>query len=262
MKRFIKSALFMILGVLILCSSLFMASAEGETATINGQQIKVGDTVTYTFNVSDADQKVTGMQINIFFDQDALELQEVTDGVLNGSSTINDNQNKDGRIVLVNAFMNGGGLACKEKTALATATFKVKAAVETEITYFVQYLYDIDMVDIYSYTFTCDLTSGDVVISEDKTPILADGTVTDKITEVDNFRNNQEGKGDGIKREPVTVNNTPSNNTVNTPQTQTQQGGDNNNNSSNTAIIVAIGGVAIVAVAVVLIMVLKPKSHQ
>lgn len=201
-KRKTLSTCFICL-LLMLISCACPVSAEN-TADVNGVQMSVGDTFTYTFNVSDAEQKISGMQINIFFDQDVLELLEVTDGVLGGTSVINDNQGKDGRIVLVNGFMNGGGLECKEKTALATATFKVIAPETTEVTYFVQYLYDIDMIDIYSYTFTCDITSEGTVISENKTPILADSSMTDVLTYPDNFRNNQEGKGDGIKREPVT----------------------------------------------------------
>lgn len=265
MKKFIKITFVAMLSILILLTSVFIASAEGETATVNGQEIKVGETITYTFNISEAEQKVTGMQMNIFFDQEALELVEVTDGVLNGSSTINDNQNGDGRIVLVNAFMNGGGLNCKEKTALATATFKVTAAVETEITYFIQYLYDIDMVDIYSYTFTCDLTAGDTVISEDKTPILADGAVTDQLTEVDNFRNNQEGKGDGIKREPQTVpaatQNQPSGGTSPTQPTTSSEDGDSSE-GGNTGLIIALVGTVIVAAAIAGVVIFKLKSQK
>ena len=262
MKRFMKITVLSVLSLLILCSAVFMASAEGEVAKINGQEIKVGDTVTYTFNISEAEQKVTGMQMNIFFDQDVLELVEVTDGVLNGSSTINDNQNKNGRIVLVNAFMNGGGLECKDKTALATATFKVVSAAETEISYFIQYLYDIDMVDIYSYTFTCDLTSGDVVIAENKTPILADGSVTDELTAGDNFRNNQEGKGDGIRREPTNVapQGGSSQNSANAQPVTTAEG--SGSSGGNTGTIIAIVGTVVVLAAVAGVVIMKLKSDK
>lgn len=259
MKRLMKITVLSLLSLMILCSAVFMASAEGEVAKINGQEIKVGDTVTYTFNISEAEQKVTGMQMIIFFDQDVLELVEVTDGVLGGSSTINDNQNKDGRIILVNSFMNGGGLECKDKTALATATFKVTSAAETEITYFIQYLYDIDMVDIYSYTFTCDLTSGDVVIAEDKTPILADGSVTDELTAGDNFRNNQEGKGDGIRREPT--NPAPQGGgTSNVQPTTTAEG--SGSSGGNTGTIIAIVGTVVVLAAVAGVVIMKLKSGK
>lgn len=203
MKKSIIRLFSILLPAVLMISCTMLSASAAENARVNGVEIAVGEEFTYTFNISDADQKIAGMQMNLFFDQDALELVGVSDGVLNGTSTINDNQNKDGRITYINAFMNGGGLKCKDETVVATATFRVISAEDTDITYFIEYLYDINLVDIHSYTFTCDFLSRETVISQGNIPLLADKTIRDDLTGFDTFQNNEEGKGDGVKRDPA-----------------------------------------------------------
>ena len=196
MKKSIIRLFSILLPAVLMISCTMLSASAVETARVNGIEIAVGEVFTYTFNISDAEQEIVGMQMNLFYDTDVLELVGVSDGVLNGTSTINDNQNKDGRITYINAFMNGGGLKCKDETVVATATFRVISAEDTDITYFMEYLYDINLADIHSYTFTCDILSSESVISQGNTPILADKTIRDELTGNDTFQNNEEGKND------------------------------------------------------------------
>ena len=77
------------------------------------------------------------------------------------------------------------------------------AAEETEITYYMPYLYDIDLVNIYDYTFTYSLAVGDAAVITDQAPILAEGDELDKVSDKGDFQNNADGVGGGKPKKPV-----------------------------------------------------------
>ncbi len=204
MKKTFKTIVVTFLMVLMLALSMLPAFAA-ENATVNGKEAKVGDTVTYTFNIqAKGKQNVAGIHMCVFFDQEILELQSVNADNLTGNLIVNDNQNKDGQIIITNSMINGAtGLDIKEKTTLATVSFKVLKAEETEITYYMPYLYDIDLVNIYDYTFTYNLTVGDTAVITDQAPILAEGDELDKVSDKGDFQNNADGVGGGKPKKPV-----------------------------------------------------------
>ena len=170
-----------------------------KTATMNNIEVEVGDTVSYTFFVekmTDVDvRKITGITICTFFDQKALELVSVSADNLKGTTVINDNQNKDGQIVVSNSMINGlEGLDIDSRVSFFTATFKVKEAVKSEITYYVPYMYDIHLDNITNYKLTYDLKAKDTGSSvTEETPVLVTGSNLSKIADIGDFVNTEEG---------------------------------------------------------------------
>lgn len=255
MKKFTKFFFAALIAALIICLSVVPAFADSDV-TVNGNDAQIGDTVTYAFSIEGSEQKVAGIHMVIFFDPDVLELKEVNADNL-GSATINDNLNGNGQIIIVNSLINGAaGLKCSDKTVLATATFEVKKKGNTEISYFIPYLYDIDLVNIYDYKLTYDLDIDGAEAVVDRTPILADVSALDGFDRGD-FDNNVEGTGSGIK--PVVTSAKPAGNAG-------SNGADNqgNSNSSETdsgsskdTVIAAVAIVLIIVVAIVVLVVLK-----
>lgn len=256
MKKFSKILIVTLISVLILCASIIPAFAD-EVSTVNGQQAPVGSTVTYTFKIADAHQKIAGIHMVIFFDQEHLTLESVNADNLSGS-TINDNLAGNGQIVIVNSLVNGSsGLKCEDTTELVTATFKVAASGESNVEYYIPYLYDFDMVNIYDYTLTSDLAVDGEVVIEEQTPILADVSTLDGFDAGD-FANNEEGTGSGEK--PV-VTQAPA------VDGNDGNGGSGSSSSSGTSPVgsgVLVGAICagVVVIAIVALVVVKVVSGK
>ncbi len=245
MKRTIKLLSTFIIMIFILCISALPAFAAGE-ATVNGKTASVGSTVEYTLSISDAHQSICGIHYVIFFDTNALKLTNFNADNVGG--TINDNQNGDGQIVVVNGLINGAsGLACNDKTILATATFEVIGEGDTSIEYYIPYMYDFDMVNIYDYTLTHDIKIDGTDVISDEAPALRDVSDIDGFDKGD-FENSPEGTGSGIKPETTA----PSNNT-------------NNNNTQpklDGKVVGAIVVGCIILIAIVILLVIKSKNSK
>ncbi|MBQ9743453.1 MAG: hypothetical protein IJV88_07360 [Ruminococcus sp.] len=265
MKNTMKKILVTALCLLMLCLSLVTASAD-EAAMVNGFSAPVGSTVTYTLNISDASQKIAGAHLEFYYDRDYLTLQSVTaDNMAN--STINNDVNQTGRILVINSLVNGtSGLACTEKTALVTLTFEVAAKGDTNITYYVPYLYDIDMVNLYEYTFTTDLTIDGVVATADEAPILEDVSKRDDVTDKGDFANNPQGTGSGEPQAVISTNaageilDSNGNVVQGQPVTDAQGNiigvtpGTDKSLSSGTIVAIVCGGVVVVAIGALIAM--------
>jgi len=191
MKRFFKTFICLMMILFLICSSTFVSKAEEATATINDTNFMVGDTITYQFNLSDCKQKLAGMQIYFFFNQDALELNEATDGDLNCGTVINPNNNKDGKILFVNGMIPN--VMCENKTSIAKMSFTVKSAATSYITYFVQYLYDENVEDLHTYKFTYDLICNNEMVVDSQRPVLAGESQVEGLVMSDNFQNTAKG---------------------------------------------------------------------
>lgn len=237
-----------ILVTALLIIAMFCLSALPSFAAVNGNEAPVGSTVEYTLSISGAEQKITGIHLELFYDQTCLELKDVNTDNLSGSTTVNDNQNKDGNIKVVNGLVNGSaGLACVEKTDLVTVTFEVIAEGDSEIKYYIPYLYDYDMVDFYKYTLSQTITVDNNVIAENIPPVLAGDEEFDGVDSFDkgDFQNSPEGTGSGVKVLPTTTQNSDSDST--------------DKKTDSTATLFLICGSVIVA-AVVVLLIVKSKS--
>lgn len=246
MNKFFKVIVSVLMATLLLCLSVLPAFA-----TVNGKEAPVGSTVEYTISISDCVQKITGIHLEIFFDQSTLKIKEVNTDNLAGSTTVNDNQNNDGTIRVVNGLINGAsGLECKEKTDLVKVSFEVIAEGDTEIKYYIPYLYDYDMVNLYKYTLSQTISVDGEVVAENVPPVLAgdeDFAGVDTFDKGD-FENSPQGTGSGIKVEPTK---SPAQNT----EAQTSDNGGEKDNTVTIALVCA----GIIVVAIVVLVIAKSK---
>lgn len=253
MKKFSRIILSAVLVFMLVCASV-VTSFAAEVLVVNGKEATVGSTVTYTFSIGDAHQKLCGIHLILFFDQDCLELTDVDASALEGGTIINDNKNNDGRVIITNSFINGTeGLDCSETKDVVTATFKVIKDGSTDITYYVPYLYDIDTVNIYDYTFSSSIAVDGQVVVATETPVLEDVQKLDNFRDAGDFENNVEGTGSGVK--PVVT------------QAQ-QQGGNhggssgNGGNSKSAVPIICVGVIVAAIVALVVVKTVNGKKNQ
>lgn len=251
MKRIFTASIVGMLACILMISTMLCAVAA-PASTVNGAEAKVGSTVEYTLYLESNKQDVVGIQMIFKFDNELLELKNV-DLANFPSATLNANKGNDGMIYFNHSDINGQSF--KEAKEVAKLTFEVIKEGASDIEYLVQYLYDIDLVNIYDYSLTYSLSvDGETEIATE-TPILADA---DKIVaDVDanfdrgDFANNVEGTGSGIK--PTEA-----------PKTQaaSSSGNTDNDGGSNTALYV-VGGVVVVAlIAVVILAVIKRNKTE
>lgn len=208
MKNLMKKLLSLIVAVMLLVLSVPFAFAT------ESKQAEAGDTVEYTLSIADAQQKITGIHFELYFNKDIMKVKSYNADNLVGS-VINADQNNQGRITVVNGLINGSrGLVCKEKTALITVTFEVLKAGDTEVSYYIPYMYDYDMVNIHTYTLTEDTKINSNVVSENVVPVLADVKALEKnIPGFDrgDFKNTANGKAGNPDTDPeVTTSGTES----------------------------------------------------
>lgn len=252
MKKFSKVLVLSLIAVFLFCMSLTPAFAA-----VNGKDAQVGSTVEYTISIADSVQAISGIHLEIFFDQTALELKGVNVDNLGDSTVVNDNQNEDGTVKVVNGLINGAkGLACADKTDLVKVTFEVIGEGDTEIKYYIPYLYDYDMVNLYEYTLSQTITIDGEVAVENVPPVLANESDFAKVDNFDkgDFNNYEQGTGSGVKIEPTTAKKADGGNS------NQQNGGTEE--KDNSTIIIACVCVGVVAGAVVVLVVAKSRASK
>lgn len=250
MKRiFTASIAGMLTCILMICTMLSAVAAPA--STVNGAEAAVGSTVEYTLYLESYKQDVVGIQMIFKFDDDLLELKNV-DLKNFPSATVNANNGGDGMIYFNHSDINGQSFAKAKE--VAKLQFEVKKEGASNIEYLVQYLYDIDLVNIYDYTLTYSLAVDGVNQIENKVPVLAD--VEKIVSDVDanfdrgDFANNVEGTGSGIKPTEAPKTSASSNSA------------DNDKDGGNTALYIIGGIVGVALVAVVIITVSKRKKAE
>ncbi len=247
MNKFFKILVSAVMVISLVCFSAFSGFAA-----VNGKAAPVGSTVEYTISIADCVQKITGIHLEIFFDQNVLEIKEVNTANLSGSTTINDNQNNDGTIRVVNGLINGAsGLECKEKTELVKVSFEVIAEADTEIKYYIPYLYDYDMVNLYKYTLSQTISVDGEVVAENIPPVLAAEEDFAGVETFDkgDFENSPEGTGSGVKVEP----------TKSTVQSSGAQTSDDNSTEKDNTLTVVLVCAGIIVAAIVVLVIAKSK---
>ncbi len=256
MKKFSKIIVSLVLMLLLVSMSVFSSFAAGNLV-VNGKEASVGSNVTYTFSIGDAQQNLCGIHLVLFFDQDVLKLTEVNTDNLGGSTIVNDNRGNNGRIIVTNSFINGtAGLNCKDMTDIVSVTFEVIKEGTTEITYYMPYLYDIDSVNIYDYTFSCDLAVDGQSVIEDEVPALENVAELEDFGDAGDFANNEAGTGSGIK--PTT----PPQNQDNAPQGGSQDSTATDNGNKGSSVVVPLVCAGVILVAIVVLVVVKSVSGK
>lgn len=251
MKKFSKIILPLMLTLVLVCMSV-VTSFAAEVLNVNGKDAAVGSEVTYTFAIGNAQQKICGIHMVIFFDQDLLALKDVNTDNLGGGTIVNDNKGNNGRIIVTNSFVNGtSGLNCKESTDIVKVTFEVIKEGTTEITYYMPYLYDIDSVNIYNYSFTCDLAVDGETVAEGEVPPLENVAELQDFGDAGDFANNEAGTGSGEKPTTPAVQDAPQG------SSQGSQGDD-----KGSGVIVPIICVSAIVVAIVVLVVVKTVTGK
>ena len=190
MKKVMLTTLACVLAVMMLLCGCSKAAANAD----EGMDVKKGDKIEYTFNIADSQQNVSGFYMVLFFDQDMLAIDEVSTPF--AGSTFNKNENNDGQIIILHSLINeADGYACYEKSEFVTAEFTAIADGHTTISYYIPYIYDLDLVNIERYTFTCDVAVG-YTKTEGLVPKLHDVSGIDGFDAGD-FENNESGRSDG-----------------------------------------------------------------
>lgn len=142
-----------LLLLIILMTIPFTVSANSH-ATVNGAEVNVGDKIVYTLSIDEADRVAMGIQLDIVFDDDILQV--VNAECLNLSSyVINPNKNNNGKILLNASSLNG--LDFTDGNDVLKAEFKVIKKGNAKITENFACFYDIDYEDVvfeYSHVLT------------------------------------------------------------------------------------------------------------
>lgn len=257
MKKLIKLTVTALMVIILMCHSVAPCFAA-----VNEKDAPVGSTVEYTISIADCVQKITGIHIEVYFDQTKLEIVEVNTDNLTGGTTVNDNQKNDGTIRVVNGMVNGeDGLECKEKTDLVKVTFKVIAEGDSQIKYYIPYLYDYDMINLYEYTLSQTISVDGTVVSENEPPVLADDSDLEKVDSFDkgDFMNYPEGTGSGVKETaaPTQVISPIDGDSAdgNTADADGEQGND-------YTVIIVVACAAVIVIAVVVLAVVKAKTNK
>lgn len=251
MKRILTVSVAGVLTCILMIATMLCAVAAPDS-TVNGVEAPKGSTVEYTLFLESYKQDVVGIQMIFKFDTKHLELKNV-DLKNFPSATVNANNQGDGMIYFNDSTLKGQSF--KEAKEVAKLTFEVIGDGASDIVYLVQYLYDIDLVNIYDYTLTYSLSVDGAEQIKNETPVLGDvDKIADEVDGFDqgDFENNKEGTGSGIK--PTTAPKAP----VKVPSDNNDKdGGD-----GNTTLIVIGVIVGLLLVAVVILAISKKKKND
>lgn len=199
-----KRILSVVAAVLILTVSCLTAvvSADENTLTFNdGKTANVGDTITYTFSLSDCPEPLVGIQMYIYYNPEYLQASseyktDLTGSVINPTYT---DEKGNGQVIVTASDINGMDYGSKK--TVVSVDFKVLKGGSSDITYYVTEMYTLnessEIVPLTGYAFHQDITVNGSSVSENETPKLE--TNDDKFTsdQISNFVNNEEGKSDG-----------------------------------------------------------------
>lgn len=253
MKRIFTASIAGVLTCVLLLATMLCAVAA-PASTVNGVEAPVGSAVEYTIDLVSFKQEVVGIQMFYKFDTSHLKLVN-TEFSSFPSAVVNPNNQGDGMIYM-NYSNPSDPIDFSKAKEIGKLQFEVIAEGESQIEYYIQYIFDYDMVNIYDYTITYSLAVDGTAKIENQTPVLADiNEVLSKVENADkfdvgDFANNVEGTGSGIKPTEAPKTNAPSVN-------------NNKNGGTNNTALFVIGGVVVIAlVAVVIITVSKKKNAE
>lgn len=254
MKRIFTASLAGVLTCILMITTMLCAVAAPKS-TVNGAEAPVGSTVEYTIDLTSFKQEVVGIQMFYKFDTSHLKLLN-TEFTNFPSAVVNPNNGGDGMIYM-NYTNPSDPIDFSKAKEIGKLQFEVIAEGSSDIEYYIQYIFDYDLINIYDYKITYSLSVDGAAKVEDKTPVLADiNEVLDIVDDSDkfdvgDFDNNVEGTGSGIKPTTAPKANTSDSNN----KTDVKDGG-------NTAIYVIGGVVAVALIAVVILTVMKRKKAE
>lgn len=196
MKKTAKVIISTVMCLLVILMST--VSCFAADTLVNGKTAKVGDKVTYTLNLSDLVYPLAGVQMYVYYDASKLK---VVEGSLESetlkSAVVNEKLGEPGKMIFL--WTEGVlGEKFEEPTQLLTVQFEVIGEGASDITYYIQEMYDIyydrgsgAYLQRYTLTNTVDINGNKVI--ENEPPILNENASAD---DKGDFVNNKEGKGE------------------------------------------------------------------
>ncbi len=186
-----KRILALLMTLLILMSYAVISTAAAEPAKTK-ISVNKGDEIVYTLNLT-LPEKLVGWDMSIYYDSSKLKVKEVTD--YSGATKEDEwqsfiNPSLKDEIKYVYSYING--LKC-DKREFIKVKFEATSSkkVDTNISYYVRFLYPDSMEQFKEYTFTCDVTVNGSKIADDAQPELN----VDKPQTQGYFVNSVTGKG-------------------------------------------------------------------
>ena len=173
MKKLIS--LLCVLSIVIAVIAVSAVAANGAVdAAKTKVDVKKGQDVSYVLKLSGVELPIVGCDFSVYFDSDLLKVDSVAD--------FNDQTDDNEWVPMINPDLNGevrgnwsilNGVKFKDQRNFITVNFKALADGETDISYFIRYMYDNnifnsdDKPQITEYLFTCDVSvDGEPVIEE------------------------------------------------------------------------------------------------
>ena len=155
---------------MVLISSLAI-SADAADPAKTSVSVNKGDEVVYALKLT-TPKKVVGCDFSIYFDSSKLKVKEVADFTGNFDSeqwqaVINPNL-KD-QVIGNWSILSGVSF---DNRAMCTIKFEATAKCDTNISYYVRYMYPENMEQFTDYTFKCDVTVNKNKVVNDKAPEL------------------------------------------------------------------------------------------
>jgi len=201
MKTKLTAVMALFLVIAIAFSTLIAVSAANDESTINGKTAPVGAKVEYGFYLESDVHDLVGIQMVFIYDQNVLSAKSVEFPTLTDAAYYNNTQ--DGIIYINDSVLDG--VKVSTKTQIAKITFEVIGEGTTDISYYIQYLYDYDYHDLtnfYDYKLTCSLAIDGQNVIEDGIPSLAvmsELEKKDSSFDTGDFVNTADGVGSGVK---------------------------------------------------------------
>lgn len=146
-RNVLGGLLAVIITVSMMFSSITTFYAEGKSVKINGQEFKTGDTITFIVKMSDADEKIGGIDMMITYDNESLSLLKDTINIPKMVSPVCNSENA-GRIIF-NSIEPMNGMEFKNEEIAFSASFKIlDNAKDNEVEATMRQMIDIDLTEM------------------------------------------------------------------------------------------------------------------
>lgn len=208
-----------ILMTLLILVSIVAIPVSAATPAKTSVSVNKGDEVVYALKLT-VPEKVVGCDFSVYFDSSVLKVKEVADFTGNFDSdewqtVINPNL-KD-QVIGNWSILSGVSF---DNRAMVTIKFEATASADTNISYYVRYLYPESMQQFTTYDFKCDVTVNGSNVAKDAAPEL----------------NVDEPQANGLFVNSVTGNSDDAEvNTANEQTTGGNNGGEPDENSANNS---------------------------
>lgn len=251
MKKLFKISFAAMLAVLCLSLSVITAfAAKGEITINDDVTAQKGDTISYTLNMGDCTEELEGIQMQLMYDSEYLEVDEESLDFPNMNGVVSNAKLDD---VILFSWTDVMHLADFTKTTpLVKVDFKVKKAGDTAITYFITEMYGSDVTYLKRFTLTNDIAVNGMTVVQGASPlVVGDSDLQNQYQ--GSFVNYADGKGEqnGSGDEHVAVTG------VTNASGATETVIDVTKGEDNTMTVVTVISIIVVVLAIIAVIILR-----